>query len=129
VALTAFVRVIGRGTGIAIAAASGGSSSSRAAWKYASAIAASLSAFAIRLIVFIQYVTQADPEIAMVFGRDVVVVGRDGRFPTESRAHCRFHHGAHLHRHRPPICVGEAPSPGRIAQIRGTLVSSDVQSP
>ncbi len=47
-ALTALVLVIGRGTRIARAAASGGSSSSGAAWKYASAIAASLSAFAIR---------------------------------------------------------------------------------
>src|ERR1700682_4213869 len=48
VALTALVLVIGRGTCIAMAAASGGSSSSGAAWKYASAIAASLSALTIR---------------------------------------------------------------------------------
>jgi hypothetical protein len=48
VALTALVLVIGRGTGIAMAAASGGSSSSGAAWKYASAIAESLSAFTLR---------------------------------------------------------------------------------
>jgi hypothetical protein len=47
VVLTALVLVIGRGTGIAIAAASGGSSSG-AAWKDASAIAASLSALAVR---------------------------------------------------------------------------------
>ena len=47
VVLTALVFMRGRGAGMAIAAASGGSSSG-AAWKCASAIEASLSAFAAR---------------------------------------------------------------------------------
>jgi hypothetical protein len=49
VALTALVLIPGCGTGIAMAAASSGGSSSGAAWKYASAIAASMSALRVRI--------------------------------------------------------------------------------
>ena len=61
-----------------------------------------------------------DPEIVptVLLERYVVVIGRDGGVPADPSAQHGFENTADVRRHGPSTCVGEAPRPRCVVEIR-----------